>query len=166
MSLNPTLQQAMNDQIRKEFHAAYLYLSMANYFAARNLDGFSRWMRAQGAEEARHAMRIVDYIEDRGGRVVLQPVEAPQAEWPSVLAVFEHAMEHEASVSAGIHALYAMSVEAKDYASQAMLQWFVTEQVEEEKTSSHLVETLRMIGDNASALYMMDKELGRRGSPE
>jgi len=166
MPLSPALQQAMNDQIRKEFHAAYLYLSMAAHFAARNLDGFSRWMRAQAAEEARHAMRIVDYIESRGGRVLLQPVEAPRVDWPSVLAVFEHAMEHEASVSAGIHALYAMAVEAKDYATQAMLQWFVTEQVEEEKTSTHLVETLRMIGDNASGLYMMDKELGRRGSAD
>ena len=164
MTLSPPLQQAMNDQVRKEFHAAYLYLAMAAYLASRNLEGFSRWMRAQAVEEAGHAMKIVDYIEDRGGRVVLQPVEAPQAEWPSVLAVFEHAMEHEASVSSGVHALYAMAVEARDYATQAMLQWFITEQVEEEKTATHLVETLRMIGDNASALYMMDKELGQRGS--
>lgn len=166
MQLSAAMQQAMNDQIRKEFSAAYLYLSMSAHFSQRNFDGFARWMRMQAVEELKHAMKIVDYVEDRGGRVLLQAVEAPPAEWPTPLAVFEHAMQHEALVSSGIHALVTMAGSEKDYATQVMLQWFVTEQVEEEKTSTHLVETLRLIGDNASGLYMLDRELGQRGSTD
>jgi ferritin len=120
-------------------------------------------MLAQDA--ATHAMRIFDYVEDRGGRVGLEAIDRPAPDFPSPLAVFEHARDHEAKVSAGINALYELAVADKDYASQTMLQWFITEQVEEEKTSTQIVETLRMIGDNASGLYMFDKELGsRKGS--
>jgi ferritin len=165
MKINAGMQKAMNDQIRKEFSACYLYLSMAAYFADKNLNGFARWMRMQAQEEAKHAMRIFDYVEDRGGRVVLEAIDRPAPDFPSPLAVFEHARDHEAKVSAGINALYELAVADKDYASQTMLQWFITEQVEEEKTSTQIVETLRMIGDNASGLYMFDKELGsRKGS--
>ncbi len=164
MQLSDTIQQAMNDQIQKEFQASYLYLSMSAYFAAENRDGFAKWMRMQALEEGKHAMRIMEYLEDRGGTITLQPIEAPPATWPSPLAVFEEALSHEAMVSAGIHALYGLAGKETDYATEAMLQWFVTEQVEEEKTSRDLVETLRMIGDNASGLYMFDKELGGRGA--
>jgi ferritin len=166
MRISKGMQQALNDQINKEFVAAYLYLSMAAYFSAQNLSGFATWMRLQAAEEARHAMKIFDFLEDRGGRVKLEPIAGPPPEFPTPLAVFEHARDHEAVVSAGIHALYEMAGKEKDWASQAMLQWFITEQVEEEKTSSEIVETLRMIGDNSSGLYMFDKELGGRGATE
>ncbi len=162
MRLTKTMQDAMNQQVAHEFSAAYLYLSMAAYFGAKSLNGFSQWMRVQAREEAVHAMKFFDFIEDRGGRVQLPALEQPRAEFGSPLEVFEYAAEHEAKVSAGIHRLYEMAQKDKDYASQAMLQWFITEQVEEEKTSTRIVETLRMIGDNASGLYMFDKELGQR----
>jgi ferritin len=163
MKISAAMQRALNDQIRKEFSAAYLYLSMAAYFAEKNLNGFARWMRLQGAEEAKHAMKIFDFVEDRGGRVTLEAIDRPPPDFPSALATFEHARDHEAKVSSGIHQLYELALGEKDYATQTMLQWFITEQVEEEKTSNSIVETLRMIGDNASGLYMFDKELGARG---
>jgi ferritin len=166
MRISKGMQQALNDQINKEFGAAYLYLSMAAYFSAKHLSGFARWMRLQAAEEAKHAMKIFDFLEDRGGRVNLEPLAGPPPEFATPLAGFEHARDHEAVVSAGIHTLYEMAGKEKDWASQAMLQWFITEQVEEEKTSSEIVETLRMIGDNSSGLYMFDKELGGRGATE
>lgn len=166
MRISTSMQRALNEQIRKEFGASYLYLSMAAYFAEKNLNGFARWMRMQAMEEAKHAMRIFDFVEDRGGRVTLEAVDRPPPDYPSALAVFEHARDHEAKVSAGIHALFEMAGSEKDWATQAMLQWFITEQVEEEKTSSEIVDTLRMIGDSASGLYMYDKELGRRGAGE
>ena len=166
MRISAGMQKALNDQVRKEFGASYLYLSMAAYFAEKNLNGFARWMRLQAMEEAKHAMKIFDYVEDRGGRVTLEGIDRPPPDFPSPVAVFEHARDHEAKVSAGIFALFELAGGEKDWATQAMLQWFITEQVEEEKTSSQIVDTLKMIGDNASGLYMFDKELGRRGGSD
>lgn len=166
MRISATMQKALNDQLRKEFGASYLYLSMAAYFAEKNLNGFARWMRMQAMEEAKHAMKIFDYVEDRGGRVTLEGIDRPPPDFPSALAVFEHARDHEAKVSSGIHQLFELAGAEKDWATQAMLQWFITEQVEEEKTSSQIVDTIKMIGDNASGLYMFDMELGRRGSSD
>jgi ferritin len=162
MKLSNKMQAAMNEQMRHEFGAYYLYLAMAAWFAERNFDGFSQWMRAQAQEEAQHAMKFFDYINDRSGTITLEALEKPRASWKTVLAVFEAAKQHEAKVSSGIHKLYELALAEKDYASQAMLQWFITEQVEEEKTSTHIVETLRIIGDSASGLLFYDRELGGR----
>jgi len=164
MQLSAAVQAAMNDQLRKELNAYYLYLSMSAYLGHRNYEGFASWMRAQAGEEQAHAMKILAYIEDRGGRVKLGPLDEPQHEFASPLEAFTVARDHEAKVSASIIALYELALKEKDYASQAMLQWFITEQVEEEKTSTQIVDTLTMIGDNANGLYMFDKELGRRGA--
>ncbi len=166
MRISANMQKALNDQVRKEFGASYLYLSMAAYFAEKNLNGFARWMRMQAMEEAKHAMKLFDYVEDRGGRVTLEGIDRPPPDFPSPLAVFEHARDHESKVSAGIHQLFELAGSEKDWATQAMLQWFITEQVEEEKTSTQIVDTLKMVGENASGLYMFDNELGRRGSSD
>ncbi len=166
MKLSSRVQRAMNEQMRREFSAYYLYLGMAAWFGRRNYTGFSRWMRMQAEEEAKHAMKFFQFIEDRGGEIVLEAIEKPKADWKTVLAVFEAARQHEAKVSDGIHRLYELAQNEKDYASLAMLQWFITEQVEEEKTSSEIVETLRIIGDNSSGLLMYDRELGRRNSSD
>lgn len=165
MKLTRKVQAAMNEQMRREFGAYYLYLAMSAWFSERNFDGFARWMRAQAQEEANHAMKLFDYIIDRSGAITLEAMEKPRADWKNVLAVFEAARIHEARVSDGIHRLYALAIAEKDYASQAMLQWFITEQVEEEKTSTHIVETLRIIGDSASGLLLYDRELGARNQP-
>ncbi len=162
MKLSPKMQAAMNEQMRREFVAYYLYLAMAAWFARRNFSGFAAWMRAQAREEESHALKLFDYIDDRGGEISLEAIDKPKAEWKSVLAVFEAAKGHEAKVSQGIHKLYELALSEKDYAGQAMLQWFITEQVEEEKTSTHIVETIRIIGASSSALLNYDRELGSR----
>ena len=166
MKISAPMQKALNDQIAKEFGASYLYLSMAAYFAERNLNGFASWMRSQAAEETKHAMKIFQYVEDRGGRVTLTGIDRPPPDFPSPIAVFEHARDHESKVSAGINQLYELAATDKDWATQAELLWFITEQVEEEKTSTEIVDTLRMIGENASGLYIFDKELGKRGTSD
>jgi ferritin len=164
--LGEAIQDAMNDQMRNEFDAAYQYLSMAAYCESENLPGFAHWMRAQAREETEHAMKFYDFILDRNGRVVLQAIEEPVVEFGSPLEVFERALEHERSVTAMINDLYGLAVRENDYASQTFLQWFVTEQVEEEKNAGDIVETLRMVGDKSEALFLLDRELGRRGDNE
>jgi ferritin len=164
--LGKAIQDAMNEQMKNEFYAAYQYLSMAAYCESENLPGFAHWMRTQAQEETLHAMKFYDFILDRNGRVVLQAVEEPVVEFGSPLEVFERALEHEQRVTAMINDLYGLAVRENDYASQTFLQWFVTEQVEEEKNAGDVVETLKMIGDRSEALFLLDRELGRRGNDE
>jgi ferritin len=164
--LSRTVQEAMNEQIKNEFYSAYQYLSMAAYCESVNLPGFARWMRMQAREEVEHAMKLYDFILDRGGRVLLQAMDQPVADFGSPLEVFEQALEHEQRVTAMINGLYGLAVKENDYASQTFLQWFVTEQVEEEKNAGDVVETLRMIGDGSEALFLLDRELGQRQTQE
>jgi ferritin len=156
------METSLNEQISKEFYAFYLYLAMSAWFAERNFDGFARWMRLQADEERNHAMRIYDFVLDRGGKVSLGPVEEPPVKWKSPLEVFEAARKHEQLVSGSINALYSQALNERDYPSQVMLQWFISEQVEEEKTSAAIVERLRLVGDNASGLLILDGQLGQR----
>ena len=162
MALNPAVQDALNDQIREEFTAFYLYLSMAAHCEAVNFPGFSRWLRAQAIEEQGHALKIFDYVQDRGGRVALQPIPQPAHAWKSLLELFEQACDHERKVTASIHRLYEIAAAEKDYASHAFLEWFLTEQIEEEKTSTQMTDTLRMAGDHPGALLMLDREADAR----
>ena len=160
--LSKTIQDTMNEQIKNELYSAYLYLSMSAYCEAINLPGFAHWMRAQSKEEVEHAMKFYGFIYDRGGRVVLQALDQPPIEYQSPLDIFEKTLEHEQKVTAMINDLYALAVQEKDYASQVFLQWFVDEQVEEEKSATEIVEMLKMVGDKGHALLMLDRELGRR----
>jgi ferritin len=164
--LGEAIQDAMNEQIKNELYSAYQYLSMAAYCESANLPGFASWMRAQAREETEHAMKFYDFILDRNGRVVLRAIEEPVVEFGSPLEVFERALGHEQKVTTMINDLYGLAVRENDYASQAFLQWFVTEQVEEEKNTGDVVETLRMVGDGSEALFLLDRELGQRGSAE
>jgi ferritin len=160
--LNATVQQALNDQVQKELHSAYIYLSMAAYFEAENLPGAAHWMRSQAGEEQEHAMKIFDFIQDRGGRVTLQAIDAPPATFASPLAVFEASYAHEQKVTKSIHDLYALAVKEADYPTQVMLQWFIDEQVEEEKNASAIMAQLQMVGDSPAALFMIDRQLAAR----
>ncbi len=160
--LNPTVEQALNDQIQKEFHSAYIYLAMSAYFEAENLPGAAHWMRHQAEEEQEHAMKIFDFVNDRGGRVALQAIGEPPANYASPLAVFEAAYAHEQKVTQSIHDLYALAVKEADYPTQVMLQWFIDEQVEEEKNASAIVAQLHMVGDSPAALFMIDRQLAAR----
>jgi ferritin len=164
--LGKAIQDAMNEQIKNEFYAAYQYLAMAAYCDSISLPGFAHWMRAQSLEETEHAMKFYDFILDRNGQVVLQAIEEPVVEFGSPLEVFERALEHEQQVTAMINDLYGLAVRENDYASQTFLQWFVVEQVEEEKNAGGVVETLKMIGDKSEALFLLDRELGRRENDE
>jgi len=160
--LGKAVEEAMNEQIGNELFSAYQYLSMAAYCESENLPGFAQWMRAQSQEETEHAMKIYDFILERNGRVVLRAIDGPVVEFGSPLEVFERALEHEQKVTAMINDLYGLALRENDYASQTFLQWFVTEQVEEEKNAGDVVETLKMVGDKSEALFLLDRELGQR----
>jgi len=166
MPMSAALQRAMNDQIQKEFYAHYLYLAMSAWFEERNFEGFAKWMRIQADEERTHAMRIFDFVLDRGGKVRLEAIPEPGTKWKTALEVFDDARKHELMVSGSINDLYARATSEKDYATQVMLQWFITEQVEEEKTSTSLAERLRLVGDSATGLIILDRQLGERTRAE
>jgi ferritin len=160
--IGKAMQDAMNEQINKELFSSYLYLSMAAYLEDRNLPGFAVWMRAQADEEREHAMKFYDFILERGGRVLLKAIDAPATEWESNLEVFEEAAAHEAKVTASIHALYELAMKEKDYPAQVMLQWFITEQVEEEKNAAEVIANLKMIEAHETAVLMLDHRLAKR----
>lgn len=158
------LVNAVNEQIKHEIESAYLYLSMSAWCESRNYPGFAKWLRTQWQEELAHALKLFDMVNDRGGRVMLQAIAQPAVDFKSPLDVFEKVQAHEQKVSALINGLYAAAVKEDDYAAQAALQWFVSEQVEEEKTAGEIVAALKMIGDSGTSLFMLDRQLGSRGS--
>lgn len=156
------MQDAMNEQINKELFSSFLYLSMAAYFEDKNLPGFAHWMRMQADEEREHAMKFYDFILDRGGRVMLKAIDAPKTEWSSNLEVAEEVAAHEAKVTASINALYELALKEKDYPAQVMLQWFISEQVEEEKNAAEIVANLKLIEERGTAVLMLDHRLAKR----
>lgn len=164
--LSKTLQDALNEQIKNELYSAYVYLSMSAHFEAVNLRGFAHWMRLQSQEEVEHAMRIFDFVNDRGGRVVLEALDRPPSQFKSPLDIFQKALEHERKVTGMIHRLYELAVKEADYPAQVMLQWFISEQVEEEKSAAEIVEQLKLIGDQGAGLLILDRHLGERKPEE
>jgi ferritin len=161
--LDKELQDKLNRQINNEMSSAYFYLSMAAYCESVNLPGMAHWMRVQYQEEMEHGMKIFDFILDRSGRVLLEAIPQPPVEFKSALDVFELTLAHEQKVTSAIHSLYELALQKKDYSCQIFLQWFITEQVEEEKNASQIVETLKVISDRPHSLIYMDKQLGKRG---
>jgi len=160
--LSQTLHDAINEQLNYELYSAYIYLAMAAYYDSITRPGFAHWMRVQAQEEVEHAMKFYTYIYDRGGKVALQAIGQPPADFRSELDAFEKALAHERKVTARINDLYAQAVKDNDYASQSFLRWFVDEQVQEERDASQIVEMLKMIGDSKNGLFMLDHELGER----
>ncbi len=160
--LSSTLEKALNHHVNREAYSAHLYLAMSAYCESIKMSGSAHWMRAQAQEEWTHAMKMFAYVVDRGGRVKIEGIEEPQGEYKSLLDAFEKTLEHEQEVSATINALYEKALQEKDFATQAFLQWFVTEQVEEEKTAGEIVDQLRMLGTSSTGLIMMDRHLATR----
>jgi ferritin len=160
--LSQRMQDALNKQIEHEFYSSFVYLAMSAHFESRNLPGFARWMRMQAGEEYTHAMKIFDHILDRGGKVALPAIATPPSTFEAPLAVFDQALHHERAVTKSIHDLYELAVAERDYPARVFLDWFVNEQVEEEKTAELVVEQLKMIGEDRPALLMLDRELGQR----
>jgi ferritin len=164
--LSKAIQEAMNEQIKNELYSAHQYLSMSAYCESATLPGFAHWMLTQAQEEREHAMKFYNFILDRDGRVVLRAIDQPVVEFGSPLEAFEQALEQEQKVTSQINELYGLAASENDYASQAFLQWFVMEQVEEEKNVRDVLETLNMVGDESEALFLLDRELGGRGRNE
>ncbi|HNW47625.1 MAG TPA: ferritin [Thermotogota bacterium] len=160
--LNPKMEMELNKQINEELYSAYLYQSMAAYFAANNLNGFAKWMDVQAAEEVNHARKFYHFIIDRMGRVVLEAIEKPPLEWDSPLAAMEAALKHEQHVTGRIHFLVDLAREVKDKATEVMLNWFVMEQVEEEASVDEYVQMLKMFGGKPQGLMMINREMGKR----
>lgn len=162
--LNPKMQKTLNTHLNEELYSSYLYLSMAAYFEAKNLKGFANWFRIQSKEEQMHGMKFFDFILQKGGKVTLTEIGSPKIEWKSTSEVFTDTLKHEQKISGLINRLVEVAMTEKDYATNTFLQWFVTEQVEEEANVEEIIQKIEMIGDNKSGLYMLDNELGTRAT--
>ena len=162
--LSEKMQSALNDQLNAEAYSAYLYLSMSAWFESQNLSGFARWMQVQAQEELTHSLKFYGHIHERLGRVTLQAIDAPKTEWESPLNVFEEALAHEQKVTGLINDLVKLARDENDNAAGIFLQWFVTEQVEEEASADAVVHKLKMVGDRPGLLFQLDAVMGRRGA--
>jgi len=156
------IEEALNEQINKEFFSAYLYLSMSAYLEGESLPGAARWMEIQAKEEAEHAMKIYAHIHERGGRVYLKSLDGPEQTWKSPLSAFEDALKHEIFITESIHNLVTLATEEKDYATLNMLQWFVSEQVEEEAKARENAEMFKRVENHPQGLFMVDRALAQR----
>lgn len=160
--ISKKMEKALNKQINAETYSAYLYWSMSAALEAMNLRGCAFWMRAQAQEEMMHAMKFFDYVYERGGRVTLTAIDGPPTEWKDITAVFRNVLAHEKHVTGLINGLADLAVQEKDHAAGIFLQWFVSEQVEEEAGAVDILSKLDLIGHSAGGLYMLDRELGQR----
>lgn len=160
--ISQEMEKALNEQINRELYSSYLYLSMATFLAEQNFDGMAQFMKVQAREEVEHAMKIYGYIEEQGGRVLLDKIDGPPTAFTDPLTIFEKSLEHEKFVTKSIHDLVTLAIEKNDYATKTFLDWFVTEQVEEEATMDGIVNKLKMVGDKGHAMLMLDGQLGKR----
>ena len=162
MNMDKNLLKEMNVQINKEMYSGYLYLAMAAHFEEQNLGGFAHWMVVQAEEELEHAMKFFDFLNEVGETVALDAIDKPDSKFGSPLKVFEQVLEHEQFVTGRFNLLYKLAVEANEFPTQIFLQWFVDEQVEEEKNATEILENLKLAGESGNALLMIDKTLGER----
>lgn len=160
--LNNKLEEALNKQINAEFWSAYLYLSMSLNFENAGLSGIANWFKIQFQEEQAHAQIFMNYVNKRGGRVELMPIDAVPTKWETPLSAFEDTLKHEKVVTSLINNLFSLAEEVRDYASRDRIMWFVTEQVEEEDSANTIIEKLRRVGNDGMGLYMIDQELATR----
>jgi len=164
--INPLISQnmvaALNHQVKHELFSSYLYLSMSAYCEQQALKGFAHWMRSQADEERCHGMKIYEYLQDSGVPVVLESIDQPPAGFGSARQVFQAVLEHERSITTRIHALMAQAKQENDYRSEVFLQWFVSEQLEEEKNAMEILQRIEMVEERMSAVLWIDKELGKR----
>jgi ferritin len=156
--------KALNKQINEELYSSYAYLAMSAHFKLASLDGFAHWYRLQSEEEYGHAMKILDYINTRDGKVTLMKVDSPKAAWKAPIEIFKESYDQEVFVSKSINGIVELSLAEKDYATNNFMQWFVSEQVEEESSALKLLDRMKLIGDNKNGLLMLDRELGMRAS--
>ncbi|QQS37399.1 MAG: ferritin [Ignavibacteriales bacterium] len=158
------VQKALNKQLNDELQASYLYLSMSSHFEAQSLEGFSKWLRLQSQEEYGHAMKIYDFLHQAGANVELKQINTPKAKWKSFLEVFQDVYDSEKKVTASIYGIVDLAMAEKDHAVTNFLQWFVSEQVEEESTALRIIERMKLLGDTKNGIYLLDREMGMRAS--
>ena len=161
--ISKNMQDAINDQINKEMFSSNLYLSMAAYFENTGLPGAAKWMTVQAGEEHEHAMKFFQHLIDRGGKVAMGAIAAPDTEWAGPMAAFKAVLEHEQFVTKSINNLYEVALKEKDYPAQVMLAWFINEQVEEEKNASEIVASMARIEARETAVLQLDHQLSKRG---
>ncbi len=162
--INKNIEKVLNEQINKEMYSAYLYLSMSAYLSSINLNGFAHWTREQYIEEQEHALKLYDYVINRAGKVTLQPIDAVKTEWNGVIDVFEDILAHERKITDSINNLVNIAYKENDHATVNLLQWFVSEQVEEEASVSDILDQLKLIDGKGSGLFMLDREAKARTS--
>jgi ferritin len=160
--MDKQLEKLFQDQVKNEWYSAYLYLAMAAYFESTNMEGFAHWMYKQAGEEQAHGKKMFDFLVDRGVKPVLQAISQPPADFSSVLDVMEKTLEHELKVTATINALADQADKANDRPAQVFLQWFITEQVEEEKNATRIVDMLKKIPATSGAIWQLDHQMGKR----
>ncbi|MBT4917335.1 ferritin [Candidatus Peregrinibacteria bacterium] len=164
--MDKAVNDAVNKQIQAEMDSAYLYLAMAAYAEAKDLNGVASWMKIQAQEEMEHAMKFYGYVYQTGGEVELLALPKPKKDFGSILDIFEAALDHEKLITSKINSLYELSMKKKDYAFQSFLKWYIDEQVEEESTAADIIAQIKMIGDSKEGIFMLDKELGSRSAEE
>lgn len=160
--ISKKMDDAINAQMIREMYSGYLYMSMSSFINSLGLKGFANWLMVQYHEEMFHAMKMYEYIQSRGGNVKIGTIDEPPSKWETPLDMFEKVLEHEQKVTAWINELMETAIEEKDHASQIFLQWYVTEQVEEEENDNDIIAQLKLIRDNPQGLIMLDKELAAR----
>jgi len=166
MSMSQVVQDALNQQINNEFSASYEYLAMSAWCETQTLHGAAKWLRLQSQEEYAHAMRLFNFVIARGGVIELKAIPAPSQTYKSLYDVFERVLKQEQNVSTQIDSLYELAFREKAYSATVELQWFLTEQVEEEKSAREILAKLKMIGDDVPSLLALDAELGQRNTAE
>lgn len=163
--MSEKMTAALNKQINEELYSNYIYLAMAAYMEDLDLDGMAHWMRMQAQEEYLHAMKLFDYMNERGARVILSELAAPPSEWDNPVACFQAALDHEQFMTKNINTLADLAIEQRDHATNNIMQWYVSEQVEEEASVDSIVKKLKMMGADGHALFIMDRELASRPAP-
>lgn len=162
--MNEKVQKSLNEQLNAELYSSYEYLAMAAYFESENLSGFAKWMSLQSQEEYGHAMKFYNYLLQASGKINLTQIDAPKVGWTSAEDVFKETFKHEQKVTKSIYALVDLAMAEKDHATNIFLQWFVTEQVEEEATALKILDRIKLVADNKSGLLFLDHELGQRAA--
>jgi ferritin len=160
--ISPTMQEALNDQINLEQYSAQLYLAMSAHCEGKSFKGFAHWLRIQAEEETAHAMRLVTFLLDRHGKLELKSISAPPAEFGGIIEVFTQILDHEKGITSRINALFELARTEHDHASEIALQWYVTEQVEEEARVTEIVDHLNAVGDQGGAIWYLDSRMGKR----
>ena len=161
--ISEKIQSAINDQIKAEFDSSFIYLAMAAYCDSLNFKGFGFWFKKQAEEELGHAHKFIEYLNDRGGRVIIGGINTPAQDYGSVMGAFQKALEHEKYITGRINSIYDLAMAEKDYATQERLNWYVKEQVEEEATASEMLEMIKMGGDKPGNLMYLDRHAAKRG---